>query len=155
MPVQRLKDFLLENDIRYVEMSHSPAYTAQEVAQATHIPGKEVAKTVIVKLDGEVAMAVVPSSYRIDFEELAEETGCHEATLASEDEIGPLFPGCELGAMPPFGNLWGMRVFAADSLAEDERIAFSSGGHRSVISLSFDDFRRLVEPKILHFAKPY
>jgi Ala-tRNA(Pro) deacylase len=104
MPVQKLKDYLDEHDVQYVTISHSPAYTAQRIAELTRIPGKELAKTVIVKVDGEYAMAVLPASRRVDLGHLKGALGADEVVLASEDEFKRLFPDCELGAMPPFGN---------------------------------------------------
>jgi len=153
MPVQRLKEFLDERRVHYVTMVHSPAYTAQQVAEATHIPGAELAKTVILKLDGKMAMAVVPASYRVHMGKLAEAVGCTACTLAEEREIAKLFPGCEVGAMPPFGNLWGMPVYVSETLAADEQIAFSAGTHTEVMVMRFEDFRRLVEPWVLRFSE--
>jgi Ala-tRNA(Pro) deacylase len=154
MPVARLKKFLDERGVKYVTLSHSPAYTASEVAEATHVPGKDVAKTVMVELDGRLSMAVVPSSERVDLESLAAEAGCRDANLASEHDFARSFPGCELGAMPPFGNLWKIPVYVSRTLAEDQVISFSAGSHTEIMTLAFDDFRRLVEPRILGFSAP-
>ncbi len=153
MPVTRLKQYLDDERVPYVVLSHSAAYTAQEVAAAAHIPGKDLAKTVIVKLDGELAMAVVPASERVSLRALAWGANVETIELATEEEFADRFPACELGAMPPFGQLWGMPVFVSESLAEDEHISFESGLHTEVISLSFDWYRRLVSPEILGFAK--
>ena len=152
MPVQKLKQFLDKNFIKYVTISHSPAYTAQEIAGLAHVPGKELAKTVIVKVDGTMAMAVLPASYQIDFDLLKEATGACTVELASEEEFGDMFPGCEVGAMPPFGNLYNMEVFVAESLAGDEEIAFNAGSHTELIRLAYEDFERLVEPDVLKFS---
>ena len=155
MPVRTLKAFLDEHGIKYVTLSHSPAYTAQEIAATAHIPGKEMAKTVMIKLDGVMAMAVLPASYQVDFGLLTEATGAQEVTLATEEEFKNLFPDCELGAMPPFGNLYGMDVFMASSLAEDEEIAFNAGSHTELIRMAFPDYVRLVQPVQLHFSMHY
>lgn len=152
MPVEKLKNFLDEHDVRYVSIKHSKAYTAQEIAASAHIPGKEVAKSVVVKLDGEMALAVLPASYSIDFEQLKRATGAPGVELASEDEFEDRFPGCELGAMPPFGGLYDMRTFMDVSLADDEEIAFNAGSHTELIKMSFSDYRRLEEPIDLQFA---
>ena len=152
MPVKKLKAFLDEHNIRYVSISHSTAYTAQEIAASAHIPGKEVAKTVMVKVDGAMAMAVLPASYQIDFDLLKTAIGAQEVELATEAEFKDLFPECELGAMPPFGNLYGMDVFMAASLAEDEEIAFNAGSHTELIRMAFPDYVRLVTPVQLHFS---
>jgi Ala-tRNA(Pro) deacylase len=153
MPVQKLKDFLDSSGVKYVSVSHSMAYTAQEIAAASHIPGKEIAKTVMVKLDGNMAMAVLPASFKIDFSLLKEVSGAGTAELADEAEFKDLFPGCEIGAMPPFGNLFDMDVYVAESLAEDEEIAFNAGNHTELIKLAYSDFERLAQPKKLKFSE--
>lgn len=152
MPLQKLREFLDQNSVKYVSISHSPAYTAQEIAASAHIPGQELAKTVMVKLDGDMAMAVLPASFQIDLDQLRATAGAGEVDLATEEEFKGLFPGCEPGAMPPFGNLWGMPVFACETLAEDEEIAFNAGSHTELVKLSFADFARLVEPKVARFS---
>ncbi len=152
MPVKKLKDFLDNQKIKYVTISHSPSYTAQEIAASAHIPGKELAKTVMVKIDGKMAMAVLPASSKIDFALLKKAAGAKNIELASEKEFKDLFPECEVGAMPPFGNLYGMEVFVADTLAEDEEIAFNAGSHTELIRLAYKDFERLVKPRIVEFS---
>lgn len=152
MPIARLIRFLDKNGVKYEKLSHSPAYSAQEVAAKAHISGWELAKSVIIKLDGSFAMAVLPASEQIDFGFFEEVTGCREIELATEDEFIDLFPECDLGAMPPFGNLFNMKVYVAPELAEDDQIAFSAGSHTELIRLSYDDFERLVEPEMLPFA---
>lgn len=152
MPVQTLRDYLDSHLVKYVVIQHSPAFTMQEVASATHIPGKELAKTVIVEIDGSLAMAVLPASQRADFEQLREAVGAQRVTLAREDVFRSRFPDCEPGAMPPFGNLYDMDVYVADTLAEDEQIAFNAGTHSQLVRMSYQDFERLVQPQILHFA---
>jgi Ala-tRNA(Pro) deacylase len=127
MASRKLKDYLNQNQVRYISFGHRPAYTAQEVAAAVHAPGKEVVKTVMVKLDGQMAMAALPASYQISFGLLRKATGLASAKLAGEAEFKDLFPDCEIGALPPFGNLYGFDVFAANTLTEGEEIAFSSG----------------------------
>ena len=152
MPLRKLKDFLDSNDIKYVAISHSTTYTANEVAASAHIPGKELAKTVMVKIDGKMTMAVLPASYKVDFSLLQEAAGASKAELASEQEFQDMFPGCEIGAMPPFGNLYGMEVFVDESLCEDEEIAFNAGSHTELIRLSYKDFEGLVKPKVVKFS---
>ncbi len=155
MPVKRLKAFLDEHHVKYVTISHSRAYTAQEIAAKAHIPGREMAKTVMVKIDGTMAMAVLPASFQIDFDLLREATGAREVELATEAEFKDLFPECEPGAMPPFGNLYGMDVFVANRLAEDEEIAFNAGTHTELIKMAYPDFVRLVQPVVLQFSGAY
>ncbi len=152
MPVKKLKDFLDKNNIKYVTMKHSTAYTAQEIAASAHIPGKELAKTVMVRIDGKMAMAVLPASYKVDFDQLKKAAGANSVTLASEQEFKDMFPECEVGGMPPFGNLWGMEVYMAKTLAEDEEIAFNAGSHTELIRLAYADFETLVEPKVLKYS---
>ncbi|MDZ7270951.1 MAG: YbaK/EbsC family protein [candidate division KSB1 bacterium] len=153
MPVKALKEFLDRHKVKYTTINHSTAYTAQEIAAAAHVPGKELAKTVVVKLDGKMALAVLPASQRIDFDRLKELAGAGNVELASEREFKELFPECEVGAMPPFGNLYGMEVYAARALSEDAEIAFNAGSHTQLIRLAYKDFARLVQPKIGDFAR--
>jgi Ala-tRNA(Pro) deacylase len=152
MPVKQLKEFLDKEKIKYVSIIHSPAYTAQEVAASAHIPGKELAKVVIVQLDGQMAMAVLPANRKIVLQDLREVTGSDQAKFASEEQFRQKFPGCETGAMPPFGNLYGMEVFLAEALLGLENIAFNAGSHTEVIRMSFKDFERLVQPKVTSFT---
>ena len=149
MPAQQLKSFLDSNHVKYKTISHSPEYTAQEVAASAHIPGKELAKTVIVKVDGEFAMAVLPASMHVSLASLKNAAGVDHTELASEDEFESLFPDCDLGAMPPFGNLYDMPVFVAEQLAEDDEIAFNAGSHTELVQIAFSDFDKLVHPKIV------
>jgi len=152
MPVQKLKEFLDREHVKYVTIRHSQAFTAQEIAASAHIPGKDLAKTVVVRIDGKLAMAVLPASYQVDFELLKEATGARKVELAGEREFKDLFPGCELGAMPPFGNLFSMDVYVARTLTEDEQIAFNAGSHTELIKLAYADFERLVRPKVVRIA---
>src|SRR3990172_6623236 len=148
MPAKRLKEFLDGHQVKYVAMMHSPAYTAQQIAASAHVPGKELAKTVIVRIDGKMAMAVLPASFKVNFERLRAAAGPERVELASEKEFQDAFPGCEVGAMPPFGNLYGMEVYASQALAEDEEIAFNAGSHTELIRLSYKDFEELASPRV-------
>jgi len=152
MPVKTLKQFLDKEKVKYVSIVHSTAYTAQEVAASAHIPGKELAKTVIVQLDGQTAMAVLPANRKVVLQDLREATGADQVKLVPEEQFKQKFPDCEIGAMPPFGNLYGMEVFAAGSLASNEEIAFNAGSHTEVIKLPYKDFERLVQPKVINFT---
>ena len=152
MPLARLREFLDSHKIKYVVISHSVAYTAQGIAALTHISGKELAKTVIVKLDGALAMAVLPASSQVDLSRLKTVTGATDAALASEQEFKDSFSDCQTGAMPPFGNLYDIPVFADESLTRDKEIAFSAGSHRELIRMAWDDFERLAGPQITEFA---
>jgi len=152
MPVKRLKEFLDSHNVKYVTISHSPAFTAQEIAASAHIPGQELAKTVVAKVDGHLVMAVLPASYRVVLDFLKEATGAEHVELATEQEFRDRFPGCEPGAMPPFGNLYGMVVYVSESLTEDEEIAFNAGNHTELIRLAYRDFERLVEPNVVKLS---
>jgi Ala-tRNA(Pro) deacylase len=149
MPARKLKEFLDRYHAKYISISHSPAYTAQEIAASAHIPGKELAKTVIVKVDGEPAMAVLPASSRLDLALLKEASGAKQVELASEQEFKNLFPDCEVGAMPPFGNLYGLPVYVARKLTDDHWIAFNAGTHCELIRMAYRDFERLVQPMVV------
>jgi Ala-tRNA(Pro) deacylase len=155
MPGERLKKFLDENGVLYVSILHSPAYTAQEIAESAHITGKDLAKTVIVKLDGELAMVVLPASYMIDLELLRGASEADKVELASEEEFRRRFPDAELGAMPPFGNLYEMDVYVAEVLAGDDNIAFNAGTHNELIRMKYADFEKLVEPEVVRVSSAY
>ena len=152
MPATKLKEFLDSQNVKYVNISHSAAYTAQEIAASAHIPGQELAKTVMVRLDGNLAMAVLPASYKVDLNALKQATRTNQVELAGEQEFRSQFPECELGAMPPFGNLYDLQVYVDQSLTKDDTIAFNAGSHTELIKLSYKDFESLVRPKILKFA---
>ena len=152
MPIKKLKDHLDNQKIKYVILSHSPAFTAMEVAESAHVPGRALAKTVMIKLDGRMAMAVLPSTSKVDLNLLRESAGAEEAKLATEAEFKSLFPDCETGAMPPFGNLYGMDVYVSPSLAEDDQIAFNAGSHTEVMKLAYKDFERLVKPRVVRMT---
>ncbi len=152
MPVRKLKEFLDREKIKYVSIVHSTAYTAQEVAASAHITGRELAKTIIVELDGQMAMAVLPANRKIVLQDLREVTASDQVKFASEEEFKKQFPDCETGAMPPFGNLYGMDVYAAEALTENDQIAFNAGSHTEVIKLAYRDFERLVQPKVVSFT---
>jgi Ala-tRNA(Pro) deacylase len=155
MPVKKLKEFLDKEGIKYVSIVHSTAYTAQEVAASAHITGKELAKTVIVKLDGQMAMAVLPANRKVVLQDLREVTGSDQVKFASEEEFKARFPECETGAMPPFGNLYGIPVYVDETLTEDSEIAFNAGSHFELIRMSYADFERLVKPEIMSFSSAH
>lgn len=152
MPAQKLKEFLDSHQIKYVSISHSSAFTAQEVAASAHISGKELAKSVMVKLDDKLAMAVLPASHKVDLDLLQSATGARQVSLASEQEFRESFPECETGAMPPFGNLYELNTFVDQRLREDEEIAFNAGSHTELIKMSYGDFERLATPVVLNFS---
>ena len=152
MPVEKLKAFLDQNGVRYVSIKHSSAFTSQEIAASAHVSGREFAKTVIIKIGEKLAMAVLPASYQIDFNLMKETLRDKGVTLATEAEFKNSFPDCEPGAMPPFGNLYGMDVYVADVLTADKLIAFNACSHSEIIRLKYEDFAQLVNPKVFKFS---
>ena len=154
MACAKLQEYLDSQRVKYVSLKHSPAFTAQEIAASAHIPGKDVAKTVVVKLDGEMAMVVLPAPRMVRLNHLKAEMGVDEAVLASEEEFKDRFPDCEVGAMPPFGNLYEMDTLVDGALARDHQIAFNAGTHTELIRMAYADFERLVSPRVLKGAEP-
>ncbi len=152
MPLTRITEFLDKNKVKYVIIKHSQAYTAQEIAASAHISGKELAKAVMIKIDGRIAMAVLPASYKISFDQLKEALNTDKIRLAYEQEFIDNFPDCEVGAMPPFGNLYDIEVYVAESLAEDDDIAFNACSHTELIKMKYNDFEKLVKPTIIKFS---
>lgn len=148
MPVDKLTDYLDKNGIKYVIVQHSKAFTAQEVAASAHIPGRQMAKPVMVRVDGDLKMIVLPSTHDLDFDSLKQTLNADDLELASEDEFGDLFEDCELGAMPPFGNLYNVETIVSESLSENGEIAFNAGSHKEVIKMNYSDFEQLVKPII-------
>lgn len=152
MATQIVKDFLDQHAIPHSSVPHPQTFTAQRTAQVTHIKGREFAKTVVVKVDGRVCMAVLPAHHHLDVEKLRSVTGAKHLDLAREEDLKKLFPDCETGAMPPFGNLYGMDVWVQEDLARDEQIAFNAGTHTELIRMSYRDFENLVHPAVADFA---
>ena len=152
MPLTRLREFLDSHNIKYQVILHSRAYTAQGIAGLAHIPGQELAKTVMIRLDDNLAMAVLPASAHVDVTAIKAIAGVENARLATELEFKDRFPECETGAMPPFGNLYGMAVFVDEELAKDEEIAFNAGSHTELVRMAFHDFVHLVNPRVTRFS---
>lgn len=152
MPCEKLLDYLDSNHVEYDLQEHPQAYAAQETAVKARVPMRLFAKTVLVRLDGLMAMAVIPSDHKINFNLLREAAGAGTISLALEDEFAERFPDCDLGAMPPFGNLYDMAVYADAHLASVETITFNAGTHTETITLARADFQRLVEPQPARFT---
>lgn len=152
MPASRLKEYLDSQKVEYTTLKHSPVYTAQEVAASAHVPGHQLAKTVMIKIDGEMAMAVLPAVYQVDLDHLKKALGADKIELATEKEFKDLFPDCELGATPPFGNLYNMEVIADSSLSDQVVITFCAGSHTELIQLSYADFEKMVKPRVADFS---
>ena len=152
MPCSKLKQFLDSHEIKYQLTSHPTTYTAQLTASSAHVPPEILAKTVMFIMDGKLAMAVVPASQRVDLTALHGSIGAHVLRLASELEFKTEFPDCDAGAMPPFGNLYGMPVFADEEIVGQKEIAFNAGTHTETLRMRCDDFLRLVQPNVCKFA---
>lgn len=152
MPLTKIREYLDSHNVKYLVISHSIAYTAQGVAARVHVSGKKLAKTVIVKIDGVLAMAIVPASLHVDLDLLQSITGAANVELATEREFQSTFPDCETGAMPPFGNLYDMPVYADESLAAQEEITFTAGTHRELLRMSWADMARLVNPQVVRLT---
>ncbi len=153
MPVsKKLQDYLDANDVPYETLRHSQAFTAQQIAAEAHISGWKVAKTVLVRESDNLMMVVLPAPAKVDLESLGEALGTAGVKLASEDDFRGRFPDCELGAMPPFGNLYGIPVYVDETLRRDQKIAFNAGTHRELIRMAFEDFDRLAQPRHIRCA---
>ena len=146
MPVS-LKEFLDQNQVKYGSIEHAPAFTAQEIAASAHISGQMMAKTVMVKVDGVMKMVVLPANDKINFNRLRQSMQAATVELADESEFVDLFPECETGAMPPFGNLYGVEVLVSEHLTSDAEIVFNACSHWELVRISYQDFERLVHPR--------
>ncbi len=149
---ERLIQLLTDNNVPFQPLKHHQAYTAQEIAAEQKVPGKQLAKVVMVMAEGQLAMLVMPATHRINFRKLAEVLGCPEVRLAEEKEFSGLFPDCYPGAMPPFGNLYQVPVYVDRSLTEDPEIVFNAGTHSDVLKVRYADYARLVSPIVAEFA---
>ncbi len=149
---ERLVRYLRENGVDFEAVTHPVVYTAQEVAAVQHVSGKEIAKVVIALADGSLIMLVLSGSYKVNVGKAAAALGAREMRLAHEDEFAATFPDCEVGAMPPFGNLYNVPVLVDGALAEDEKIVFQAGTHADTLVIRYADYEKLVEPKVGDFA---
>ncbi len=152
--LERLLEYLDENHAEYLHTTHETAYKAKEVACAEHLLPCQFAKSVVVHTEGGFGLAVLPADRELDLKDLRTALGTHHARLATEEELGRLFPECELGAMPPVGGLFGLPVYVESSMAADAAIAFNAGTHRDVVHMRFQDFEALVKPAFMPIAKP-
>ena len=148
MAVKKLENYLEQSKVWYEKISHPRTYTAQETAASAHIKGKELAKSVMIELDGEAALAVLPAYLKIDFKRMKQISGAKKIKLALEEDMEDVFPDCTIGAMPPFGNLYQIPVYADSTLEDDKDIAFNAGSHMELIKMHFRDFNKLVHPEI-------
>lgn len=150
----RLKKFLDDNLVGFDVVQHDPAFTAQELAARMHVPGREFVKVVVVKLNGVFALTAVPAHRRVDLKALARAAGVRKCSLATENEFQQLFPDCEVGAMPPFGNLYNLPTYVDQEVAYNEVIVINAGTHAEAIRVRYGDLKRLVHPRVGRFAVP-
>ena len=149
MPSLKLQEYLTQNQVNYTSIAHPLAYSTREISHLCHISENQLAKTVIINIGGKLAMVVLPASFTIDFEKLKKVFHESNVSLASEAEFNSIFSDCELGAMPPFGNLYNVDVYVEKSLANNKEIVFNAGTHTEVIKISYKDFVNLVHPKVI------
>lgn len=149
---QQLEQYLREKQVPYQIQHHPQAFTAQQIAECEHISGKKVAKSVVVNADNKKVLCVLPASHRVDLNRLRSILGAQNVSLAREDEFQNIFPGCEVGSEPPFGNLYNIPVYVERSLTTQETIVFPIGTHTETMSLKCSDFERLVQPTVADFA---
>ena len=147
----KLKDYLDGHKVQYEVLTHREAYTAPEIAHTLHVPGKELAKVIMVKVREKFLMTVLPSTWKVSLNRLREVFGDSQVRLATEEEFKGLFPDCAIGAMPPFGNLYGLEVYVDSSLTADEEIVFQAGTHHDAIKMRYEDFAALVSPTVEEF----
>jgi Ala-tRNA(Pro) deacylase len=150
---ERLEAYLREHQVPFLLQHHAQAFSAQKIAESEHIPGKQVAKTVIVLADDQLIALVLPASYQVYLNKVQAILGAREIRLAHESEFANAFPDCEVGTMPPFGNLYGILVYVDKSLTEEETMVFPVGTYTDTMSLKSSDFERLVQPKVIEFAR--
>jgi Ala-tRNA(Pro) deacylase len=148
----KIKELLGENHINYKTLEHQVAYTSLEIAEAQHLPGHQVIKSVIINGDGMSVLCVLSSTHKIDFQKLKKALSLHEASLANESQVAKLFPGCEVGAMPPFGKMAGLEVYVDANLLENDAIAFNAGTHTDMIKIKFKDYMQLENPSVADFS---
>ena len=147
-----VEEYLRDENVRFSVHHHPPAYSAQRLAAVEHVPGSMVAKVVIAYADDQMVMLCLPAPCRVDLIKLMNLLGTDDVRLATEQDMEMAFPDCEVGAMPPFGNLYRMPVFVDKQLAEDERVLFQACRHTDTIEMRFDDFTRLVHPVVTDFC---
>ena len=153
MPIlTELREFLDKTGVHYEVLAHRQAFTAQEVAEAQHVKGRDVAKVVILRSGGDFMMAVLPAPFRVDLDRARSAVGKSDLTLATEQEFAGLFPHCEAGAMPPFGNLYNLPVYVDQTLTRDEHIVFNAGTHTQTVKMKYADFARLAQPQVVSIA---
>lgn len=153
MPIRPLSEFLEHRNVRYRCYNHRPTYTAEATAHALHLPDDVVAKTVLLRADGQLVLAVLPASEAIDLTRFATLTGTRKVALASEQDMASVAPLCDPGCLPPVGNLYGLPVYVDASLAADDVIAIDSGTHTESVCMTYADFETMVQPRVMQFSR--
>lgn len=154
MPIlKKLQTMLDDEHIAYEVHTHPLAYTAQEIAEKQHVPGRELAKVVMLEVDERLVMGVLPGTRKVHLNTVKESLGAANVRLATEDEFTARFPECEIGAMPPFGNLFGVEVVVDPELEKDEYIYFNAGNHVQTVRMKYQDFAKLVRPRVMQLSK--
>ena len=149
----RLDELLSNRQVPFEHLHHRPSYTANRTAQALHVPGKEMAKTVVLRVDGRYLLAVLPATHRVDLEQLRRDLGAEEVGMATEAEMDRLFPDCERGAVPPFGSLYHLETVVDEALTADEQIVFDAQNHEDAIRMRYRDYEALEHPRVGHFSR--
>ena len=149
MVCKRVTSYLETHDVRFEVLPHRIDYTAQETAADTHTPGRDFAKTILLDMPGGHAMAVVPAVYKVDLEKIRQGIGTGQVKLSDEETMSEVCPDCEVGAEPPFGNLYDLPVYVDPMLTQDEYITFNGGTHEEAIRMRYGDWERIVHPTIM------
>jgi Ala-tRNA(Pro) deacylase len=151
---QRIRDYLDSQNVPYETLHHSQAFSAQEVAHSLHVSGKRCVKVVVAKGDNKPVLVVLPASHRLNFQDLKSALKANQLEMLIESELVGLFPDCDLGAVPPFGNLYGIGVWVDRAVANAEKIVFCAGTHEDCIRMRYSDFAKLTMPFLGHFSEP-
>lgn len=149
--MERLISFLKKQNVKYELIPHPETYTAQETAAAEHVSGKQLAKVVMLKADGRYLMAVLPAASKLSLQKFRQLVGAKEVRLATEQEFKELFPDCEVGAMPPFGDLYELPFFVDMALADNPFIVFNAGTHRDTVRMRYRDYEKIAQPDLAEF----
>jgi Ala-tRNA(Pro) deacylase len=150
---QRIRDYLDSQDVPFEPLHHSQAFTGQEVAHSLHLSGKRLAKTLVLKADGKLLMAVIPACHRLNLQDLRGVVEISHLEMLPESELAKLFPDCELGAVPPFGSLYGLEVWVDRAVSDGEEVVFCAGTHEDCLRMKYSDFAKLVKPRLGRFSE--
>ncbi len=149
---QRIRDYLDSQNVLYETVHHSQAFSGQEVAHSLHLSGKRLAKAVVLGGDGKLLMAIIPASHRLNLQDMRVAAEVMSLEMVSESELAKVFPDCEGGAVPPFGNLYGLEVWVDRAVSDSEEIFFCAGTHQDCLRMKYSDFSRLCRPRLGRFS---